>query len=340
MPEDTAIIWVVATYGEGEPTDNAVPLMDFLKAEDTTFSEGDRVEGLKYVIFALGNRTYEQFCAVGHHLDEALSKRGGKRIGKLGEGDDDKSMEEDYLEWKDGMFEALSKEMGWEEGAGADSADFEVTESSDLTVSDPKVFTGELSQRMLAGTRGVYDAKNPFISPLKTSRELFTGGDRNCVHAEFDIADSGIRYQSGDHVGVWPINPDDQVLRWLKLLGLENKKDTVIQIKSLDPALAKVPFPTPCTYDAIGTFAQFAPNDQAKAALQRLGSDKAAYQKDVGEKCLKLAEVLTMAAGDDPHQDPHTFAPTVWQIPFDRVVSGIPRLQPRYYCRLQSQAVN
>jgi sulfite reductase alpha subunit-like flavoprotein len=54
------VIFVMATYGEGEPTDNAVGLMEFLKNDEVTFSEGgNRLDGMKYTVFALGNRTYE-----------------------------------------------------------------------------------------------------------------------------------------------------------------------------------------------------------------------------------------------------------------------------------------
>jgi NADPH-ferrihemoprotein reductase len=254
-------------------------------------------------------------------------------------------MEEDYLAWKDGMWDAVQQELGWEEGAGGDVADFEVTELSE--VDEAKVYLGELSQRALTGSRGVYDAKNPYAAPLLASRELFQDGDRNCIFAEFDISDSGIRYQTGDHVGVWPLNPDSEVEKFLRILGLADKRDQPIDIKSLDPALAKVPFPIPTTYDtvfrhyldisaaasrqAVGSLAKFAPNEAARAMLEKLGSDKEYYHQAVGEKCLKTSEVLLLAAGDSLAADPSTAQYTQWHIPFDRIISGIPRLQPRYY---------
>lgn len=255
-------------------------------------------------------------------------------------------MEEDYLAWKDPMWECVQKQLGWEEGAGGDVDDFEVTEvGSDIDPS--KVFLGELSQRALTGTRGVYDAKNPYPAPLLSSRELFQDGDRNCIFAEFNIADSGIRYQTGDHVGIWPLNPDAEVARFLRILGLSEKADQAIDVKSLDPALAKVPFPVPTTYDTVfrhyldicstasrqtvGSLAKFAPTEQARATLERLGSDKELYHSEVAEKCLKLSEVLILAAGDSLHSDPATTNYTQWSIPFDRIISGVSRLQPRYY---------
>lgn len=358
----------MATYGEGEPTDNAVALMDFLKEDEPSFSKGGDLSNLHYVVFArkhradfhhgvsdadaqspaslVGNSTYEHYCAIGRIIDERLTKFGAHRVGTVGEGDDDKSMEEDYLAWKDGMWESVQATLSWEEGAGGDIADFEVIELP--TEGDKsKVFLGELSQRALTGTRGVFDAKNPFPSPLIKTHELFQDGERNCIFAEFDITGSGIRYQTGDHVAVWPLNPDAEVERFLRVLGLSEKRHQAIDIKSLDPALAKVPFPVPTTYDtafryyidicavasrqSVGSFAKYAPTPEAAALCERLGSDKEYYHTQVGEKCLKLSEVLALAAGDKLGTDPSSTTYTVWPIPFDRIISGISRLQPRFY---------
>lgn len=129
LPEDCAAFFVMATYGEGEPTDNAVQLMQNLEDDTFEFTNGGRdLNGLKYVIFGLGNKTYEHYNVIGRRVDDSLSKMGGTRIGERGEGDDDKSMEEDYLEWKDGMWEAFATALGVEEGQGGDSADFVVSE--------------------------------------------------------------------------------------------------------------------------------------------------------------------------------------------------------------------
>lgn len=313
--------------------------MDFLKEDEPAFSNGTTLENLNYVVFSLGNSTYEQYCEVGRSIDARLTKLGATRVGERGEGDDDKSMEEDYLAWKDGMWEAVQAKMDWQEGEGGDSADFEISEVDPALQDESKVFLGELSMRALTGTRGVYDAKNPYISPLVSSRELFDDGDRNCVFAEFDITDSGLRYQTGDHVGVWPLNPEGEVERLLRVLGLYDRKDQIINVKSLDPALAKVPFPVPTTYDVVfrhyldicsvasrqnvGSFAKFASNDSARLEMERLGSDKAYYHSIVADRSMKLADVLAFADGGN--------STATWAIPFDRIISGIPRLQPRYY---------
>jgi NADPH-ferrihemoprotein reductase len=164
---------------------------------------------------------------------------------------------------------------------------------------------------------------------------------------ELNTDSSGITYQHGDHVGVWPSNSDIEVDRLLCALGFYDKKDTVIGIESLDPALAKVPFPVPTTYATVlrhyidisavvgrqilGTLSKFAPSPSAASLLQSLNINKAEYAAVVAGGCLKLGEVLQLAAGNDLAIYPTPENTTAWPIPFDIIVSAIPRLQARYY---------
>jgi NADPH-ferrihemoprotein reductase len=122
FPSDKLAIFVLATYGEGEPTDNAVDFYEFISGEDVQFSgEGGTdpekpLSNLKYVAFGLGNKTYEHYNAMVRRVDAALQRLGATRIGVAGEGDDGEgTMEEDFLAWKEGMWEALAKEMNLEE---------------------------------------------------------------------------------------------------------------------------------------------------------------------------------------------------------------------------------
>ncbi len=40
-----------------------------------------------------------------------------------------------------------------------------------------------------------FDAKNPYLSPVSVNRELHKeGSDRSCMHLEFDITGSKLRY--------------------------------------------------------------------------------------------------------------------------------------------------
>ena len=75
-------VFCVATYGEGDPTDNAQALYDWLQE-----GNGD-VKGLRYAVFGLGNSTYEHFNAMGKVVDKKLSDMNGKRVHPLGLGEE------------------------------------------------------------------------------------------------------------------------------------------------------------------------------------------------------------------------------------------------------------
>jgi NADPH-ferrihemoprotein reductase len=351
FPEDKLAVFVLATYGEGEPTDNAVEFYEFIGSEDISFSEGGSIDDqplnkLKYVAFGLGNNTYEHYNSMVRNVDKYLTKLGATRLGAAGEGDDGAgTMEEDFLAWKEPMWAAVSEKMGLEEREAEYEPVFEVTEKDDLTPEDDTVYLGEPNKNHLEGTqKGPFNANNPFIAPIAESAELFTAKDRNCLHMEIDIAGSNLSYTTGDHIAIWPNNAGKEVDRLFKVLGREHKRHTVIAVKGLDPT-AKVPFPSPTTYDAafryhieigaavsrqlVSGLAQFAPNDEIKAELARLGSDKDYFKQKVTNRNLNLAQMLDIEGKGQ-----------AWnKIPFSFLFEGLVKIQPRYYSISSSSLV-
>jgi NADPH-ferrihemoprotein reductase len=53
-------IFVVATYGEGDPTDDAIDFTQWLRSPSTP-----KLPNLKFAVFGLGNRQYEQYNKMG-----------------------------------------------------------------------------------------------------------------------------------------------------------------------------------------------------------------------------------------------------------------------------------
>jgi NADPH-ferrihemoprotein reductase len=348
FPDDKIAFFVMATYGEGEPTDNAVEFWEFMNQDPPSFSENSDEKplgALKYVAFGLGNNTYEHYNSMVRNLDKILTKLGAKRIGTAGEGDDGAgTMEEDFLAWKEPMWAALASEMGLEEREAIYEPVFSVEEREDLSPETDTVYLGEPNKNHLESTqKGPYNAHNPFIAPIAESREVFTVKDRNCLHCEIDVSGSGISYTTGDHIAVWPTNAGMEVDRLVKTFGLEEKRNTVISMKGLDPT-AKVPFPTPTTYDAavryhmeicapvsrqfMATLAAFAPNEDAKKEMTKLGSDADYFKEKVSSQMLNVSQAVSAV-----HPGP-------WSaVPFSCLVEGLNKLQPRYYSISSSSLV-
>ncbi|KTW28435.1 hypothetical protein T552_01698 [Pneumocystis carinii B80] len=341
FPAEKIAIFVVATYGEGEPTDNAVNFFEFLQSKNLTFSNGDTINNrplssLNYIIFGLGNSSYEYYNHMARTLDTLLVKLGANKISKRGEGDDSNAaIEEDFLTWKDKMWVDVVKKMNLKEKEAIYIPEFEIIEDLKLSSSLETVFLGELNKEYLIGPTKPFNSYNPFIAPVIESHELFFSEERNCLHMEFSIKGSGMKYQTGDHLAIWPSNPDQEVDRLLTILNLSHKRNTVIRIKNIDP-IVKIPVPQPSTYDSIvryyleicgpvsrqslTTLAQFAPSKEAKIETLKLGSDKNYFHKIISSRCFNLAQTMQFITSE------------LWtKVPFSFIIECFTRLKPRYY---------
>lgn len=62
---------------------------------------------MNYAVFGLGDTQYEHFNKVGIDTDVYLEKLGANRISKIGLGDANSTMEDDYNEWKSNIWPVL-----------------------------------------------------------------------------------------------------------------------------------------------------------------------------------------------------------------------------------------
>lgn len=68
-------LFVASTTGEGDPPDDALGFV-----RDAMGSQSPTLDGLKYAVLALGDRSYGNFCAFGHQLDDWLRRSGGQPL--------------------------------------------------------------------------------------------------------------------------------------------------------------------------------------------------------------------------------------------------------------------
>ncbi|KAK7083624.1 hypothetical protein SK128_015040 [Halocaridina rubra] len=330
--ENHLAIFCMATYGEGDPTDNAQEFFEFLEAGD------EQLDGVQYTVFGLGNKTYEHYNAMAKFVDKKMAELGAKRVYELGLGDDDANMEDDFITWKDAMWPAVCEYFGIE--ALAQDINMRQYKLTVLEEYDPtRVFTGEiarLNSLKLGSQRPPFDSKNPFLAEIRINRELFKGGDRNCMHIELDIEGSRIRYDSGDHVAIYPINNTDLVNRLIELTG-ENA-DKVITLTNVDEDSSKKhPFPCPCSYrTALSHYV-----DVAALPRTHVLKELAEYTADNREKEQLLLMSGTSEAGKAAYhqwiiQDVRTIVHILEDLPsckppLDYLCELLPRLQARYY---------
>ncbi len=69
--EGSNAIFLVATYGEGDPTDNARSFYTWMTEEAQT----EALKDMKYAVFGLGNSQYEHYNTMGRTFDKYVPQK-------------------------------------------------------------------------------------------------------------------------------------------------------------------------------------------------------------------------------------------------------------------------
>lgn len=190
LKNERLLLLVVSTHGEGEPPAAAETLHRFLHS-----ARAPQLPDLQYAVLALGDRSYAHFCQTGRDFDEKLAQLGAKRLTERVECDVD--FQEDAEGWIAAVLDKIKIENGTPAVAvGAPAAEAPV--AAPAAVSP-------------------YNRKNPFGAPVLEKIQLNgRGSARETWHLELSLQGSGLQYEPGDSLGVWPQNPPELVQEVLK----------------------------------------------------------------------------------------------------------------------------
>src|SRR5258706_9372093 len=184
--KETNLLIVTSTYGDGDMPDNAQNFWEFLQTDTAK-----ALSHLNFSVLALGDTNYENFCAAGKKIDARLEQLGAKRIHPLA--DCDLDYETKAKEWVGGALTVFC-------GAG-------VTPVVALDVSSN--VTPALA----------YNRNNPFPARLITNRKLNSGAsEKETRHFEISLEGSGLNYEVGDAIGIFPTNCPELVADILSAL--------------------------------------------------------------------------------------------------------------------------
>eukprot|EP01064_Diplonema_japonicum_P028662 TRINITY_DN4451_c0_g1_i1.p1 TRINITY_DN4451_c0_g1~~TRINITY_DN4451_c0_g1_i1.p1 ORF type:complete len:665 (+),score=215.16 TRINITY_DN4451_c0_g1_i1:42-2036(+) len=212
--EDSFVVFVVATYGEGEPTDTAKDFHEWLMDEDRA-NDGRSMDNLKYAVFALGDSQYKHFCQIGKEFDQRIGELGGNRIHDLGLGDSDQNMEEEYDNWKSQLWSRAADVFGIKT-----KDEFEEAPERQLKLKyHPKPSSAAQPFPVTASSLPP-SQKIPCWGKITQNDELLNGvSDRSTKHIEIDCSGTSLpNYEAGDHLGILPANSDEIVQEYFDLL--------------------------------------------------------------------------------------------------------------------------
>mmetsp|Transcript_69719 Transcript_69719/g.138225 ORF Transcript_69719/g.138225 Transcript_69719/m.138225 type:complete len:652 (-) Transcript_69719:421-2376(-) len=243
--EEAPVIFLMATHGEGEPTDNAV---EFYKWCNDPDRNGSELASLRFAAFALGNSQYEHYCYMGRWAQKALCKLGATALLELGEGNDDEDIMADFEQWQSKLWPALTGGEDSEAEATAPEPSFDCRL---LNGSAPPALTP------LDWLRRAFPKQTLFECEVDNCRELTTDTDASgrVVHIELQCAGKGsggqpstLSYEAADDLAVCCDNGRPLAERTAVLLHLSLGES--FELVALPRAAGMAPpLPTPCTVE-------------------------------------------------------------------------------------------
>lgn len=290
IASEKLLVIVTSTQGEGESPEEAVALHKFLFSK-----KAPKLEGTAFAVFGLGDTSYEFFCQSGKDFDSRLAELGAERL--LDRVDADVEYQPAAAEWRARVVEVLKSRAPVAAPAqGAPSGAVNDIHSSPYTKEAPLTATLAVNQKI-------------------TGRD----SEKDVRHIEIDLADSGLRYQPGDALGVWYQNDPALVKELVELLWLKGDEPVTVDGKTL-PLAEALEWHFELTVNTANIVENYATLTRSETLLPLVG-DKAQLQH---------------YAATTPIVDMVRFSPA--QLDADALIGLLRPLTPRLYSIASSQA--
>ena len=182
---------VISTQGDGDPPDDARAFVEFILGK-----RAPRLPDLKFAVLGLGDSSYPKFCEIGRRLDTRLAELGATRWQARADADLDlETIADPWIE------QAL------------------VLARESLKPLPPLATVTPLRPQAHAAA---FSRENPFPAELLANQRITgRGSEKDIRHIELSLEGSGLSYEPGDALGVWPVNPPQLVQSVLDTLALD-----------------------------------------------------------------------------------------------------------------------
>ena len=182
---------VTSTYGDGEHPDNGQILWDSVQDIDNTTCN--------FAVIGLGDTAYDLFCKSAYDWEKFLTAKGGNKIL------DTVALDVDFADYQDDII--AKTKSAFEKSAGISGG-------------------GTKKKKPAPAHKSIYTRANPYQGAFLTHTLLSSPkSSKRVYHFEFEVDDPEMAYETGDAVGVVPINSDSLVQNILSAGGFDGTKD-------------------------------------------------------------------------------------------------------------------
>jgi sulfite reductase (NADPH) flavoprotein alpha-component len=196
LKNEQDLMLIFATHGDGDPPQPALDFFEFLEGP-----KAPKLPDLRFAVLGLGDSSYEFFCEAGKRLDRRFEELGADRLAPR-----------------------IDCDVDYDESAAAWSAETLAILTAEAQVSKAQATAPAFS------ASSFHDKRNPFDARvIETISIVGRHSTKDVRHIEFDIADSGLRFEPGDGLGIVPSNSLERVAELLDVAGLSG--DTPLTVK-------------------------------------------------------------------------------------------------------------
>lgn len=232
---------IVSTHGLGDPPVQAEDLHAYLHGK-----KAPDLSHLQFSVLALGDSSYVEFCQTGRDFDTILEKLGGQRF--VPRQDCDVDYMDDAENWQQKVLDALAHTAG--------------ETSANIVVGNTVATVNEEVK---------YSRKNLFEATILEKINLNgKGSSKETIHLELDLADSGIKYEPGDALGVYGSSSPKSVEAVLAATNLTGKEQVISHKgeKTLSEALTFDYELTPLSKITLSKYSELTNNPNLKKILE------------------------------------------------------------------------
>lgn len=257
LSEIDIAIFVVATYGDGEPVDEAISFYKDLKNKKIA-----SLDNLQFAILGLGDSSYPKFCQAAKDLEAYLLNLSAKEyFSRL-------DLDVDFQEKSQNWIKEISAKIRSEQISGKSQErlenKFTANTFFEQAKAAKKIFNMEKKQAI------IYSRDNPYQTKILTNQRITAKKcNKDIRHIELDISSSGITYNPGDLLGIFYQNNLDLVKKILSLTKI--KHDEIVKIKdeelSIEQALVEKLDITKNSLNLVKKYAEIAKNNKLEKLL-------------------------------------------------------------------------
>ena len=191
---------LISTQGDGDPPDDARGLVEFILGK-----RAPPLPELKFAVLGLGDSSYPKFCEIGRRLDARLLELGASRWQPRADADLDlDAVAEPWL----AQALVLARES--------------LKPHPPLATVTPLRPWPSTAALPAAAAVAIGSREQPFAAELLANQVITgRGSSKEVRHLEISLDGSGLDYQPGDALGVWPLNPPQLVDAFLQNLRLD-----------------------------------------------------------------------------------------------------------------------